>query len=267
MKSFGDDYILSSGPDGHDRLRLLGAIHDPYTRRLLLGAGLGRGMSFVEFGCGLGSVCRWVASQGATAIGIDLSAARIDAAAGLARDEAVTGIEFNVGDVYNGDPRSREVDLVYCRFLLSHLSEPVEAMRTMTACLKRGGLLVCEEPDLRTISTEPHTKDYASVVNAIFEVANLRRQDYRLGRRLALHAQELGLRVRHSDAYQRHFLQGRAKGFWTWSFIEAREAFLEAGVEPARLDGWFAGMKSVDRDERVLVGHASMHQLVARRSV
>ena len=126
---------------------------------------------------------------------------------------------------------------------------------------------MCEEPDLRTISTEPHSKDYASVVNAIFEVARLRRQDYSLGRRLALHALDLGLHVRHSDAYQRHFLHGRAKGFWTWSFIEAREAFLEAGVGPARLDGWFAGMKRVDRDERVLVGHASMHQLVARRSV
>ena len=224
-------------------------------------------MSFVEFGCGLGSVCRWVASQGATAKGIDLSAARIDAAAEMARDEAITGIEFHVGDVYNGDAQSREFDFAYCRFLLSHLRDPVVAMRTMAACLKRGGLLVCEEPDLRTISTEPHSRDYASVVDAIFSVASLRRHDYRLGRRLALHARDLGLDVRHSDAYQRHFLQGRAKGFWTLSFIEARQAFLEAGVGPARLEGWFAGMKNVDRDERVLVAHASMHQLVARRSV
>ena len=267
LKSFGDNYILSPGPDGHDRLHLLGAIHDPYTRRLLLDAGLGRGMSFVEFGCGLGSVCRWAASHGATAIGVDLSAARIEAAEELARDDEITGIEFNVGDVYSGEAQSRDFDFAYCRFLLSHLTEPVEAMRTMTASLKRGGLLVCEEPDLRTISTEPHSKDYASVVDAIFGVASLRRQDYRLGRRLALHADDLGLEVRRSDAYQRHFLRGRAKGFWTWSFIEAREAFLEAGVRPARLEGWFAGMKGVDGDERVLVGHAAVHQLVARRPV
>ena len=267
LKSFGDNYILSPGPDGHDRLRLLGEIHDPYTRRLLLDAGVGRGMSFVEFGCGLGSVCRWVASQGATALGVDLSSARIDAAAGSACDEDITGVEFKVGDVYNGGAQSREFDFAYCRFLLSHLTEPVEAMRAMTACLKRGGLLVCEEPDLRTISTEPHSRDYASVVDAIFGVASLRRLDYRFGRRLALHARDLGLEVRHSDAYQRHFLHGRAKGFWTSSFIEAREAFLEAGVGPARLEGWFAGMKSVDRDERVCVGHAAMHQLVARRPV
>ena len=267
MKSFEDNYILSSGPDGHDRLRLLSAIHGPYTRRLLLNSGLGPGMSFLEFGCGLGSVCRWVASQGARAIGFDLSEAHLDEAAKMVRGEAVAGVEFRIGNVYDGDARSREFDFAYCRFLLSHLSEPVEAMRAMTTCLKPGGLLVCEEPDLQTISTEPHSKEYAAVVDAMFGVASLRGQDHRLGPRLALNARGLGLDVRHSDAYQRHFLHGREKGYWTWSFIEAREALLETGVLLANLEGWFAGMKRVDRDERVLVRHARVHQLVARKPV
>lgn len=267
MKSFGETYILSSGSDGHDRLRLLSAIHDPCTRRLLLDFGLGPGMSFVEFGCGLGSVCRWVASHGATAIGFDLSQAHLDEAARMTREEAVDGVEFRIGNVYEGDPEVREVDVAYCRFLLSHLSQPVEAMRTMTACLRPGGLLVCEEPDLRTISTEPHSDDYAAVVEAMFRVASLHGQDHRLGRRLAIHASGLGLDVRHMDAYQRHFFRGRAKGYWTWSFTEAREALLETGVSSANLERWIAGMRQVDRDERVLVGHASMHQLVARKTV
>jgi len=35
MSSFGDQYIMSSGRAGHDRLRMLCEIHDPRTRDLL----------------------------------------------------------------------------------------------------------------------------------------------------------------------------------------------------------------------------------------
>ena len=49
MTSFGDGYILSSGRDGHKRLRVLCKIHDPLTRGVLLAAGLHRGAAFADF--------------------------------------------------------------------------------------------------------------------------------------------------------------------------------------------------------------------------
>ena len=58
MSSFGDQYILSSGRVGQDRLRMLCEIHDPHTRDLLKRAGLTATHRYVEFGCGLGYVAR-----------------------------------------------------------------------------------------------------------------------------------------------------------------------------------------------------------------
>ncbi len=183
----------------------------------------------------------------------------------MAREAAIPQIEFRIGNVYDIEAQIRDFDVAYCRFLLSHLSEPVEAMRAMARCLKPGGLLVCEEPDVLTIAAEPRSENYAAVVDAIIRVADSRGLDYRLGRRLALHAQRLGLEVLHADAYQRHFFKGREKGYWTWSFIEAKEALLSTGVRPADFDDWISGMTAVDLDERVLVAHASVHQLLARK--
>jgi len=52
MSTFGDQYVLSSGRTGHERLRMLCEIHDPHTRDLLQRAGLTAGHRYVEFGCG-----------------------------------------------------------------------------------------------------------------------------------------------------------------------------------------------------------------------
>ena len=265
MNWFGDGYILSPGRDGHERLRLLCEVHDPFSRRLLLDAGLGPGKTLVEFGCGLGHVSRWVAKRAAYATGIDLSHDHLDEACRLAREAGFENIDFRQGSIYESNLPEGAFDFAYCRFLLSHLSRPVAAMRAMAACLKPGGLLVCEEPDLKTIYSEPPAPSYARAVEQILRLADSRALDYRIGPKLARHALSIGLEVRQADAYQRHFLAGRAKGFWTWSFTEAKQALMTTWSSAAELENCLSAMGKIDRDPQVLVGHARMHQLVAQR--
>ena len=77
-----DRYLLA-GKHDHDRLRVISEIHDGRTRELLSKAGLSSGHRFVEFGCGLGYVTRWAATQGASATGIDASEEQVAAAQAL----------------------------------------------------------------------------------------------------------------------------------------------------------------------------------------
>jgi hypothetical protein len=70
MTTLGDNYILPGLTD-HDRLRVISEIHDGATRQLLDQAGFFPGCRFVEFGCGLGYVTRWAATEGAYATGLD----------------------------------------------------------------------------------------------------------------------------------------------------------------------------------------------------
>ncbi|MDE0110301.1 MAG: class I SAM-dependent methyltransferase [Bryobacterales bacterium] len=261
----GDHYILSSGRDGHERLRLLCALHDPFTHTLLLDAGLCPGKTFVEFGCGLGCVSRWAATRGARTTGVDLSHDHVAEASRLASEAGIEHVEFRQGSIYDSALPQGTFDFAYCRFLLSHLSHPIAAMRVMAACLKPGGVLVCEEPDLKTIYSEPPSQGYAQGVKRILELADSLALDFRFGNKLALSARSIGLEVQRADAYQRHFLGGKEKGYWTWSFSEARPSLLNTCSSPAELDKCLSDMRKVDRDPKVMVGHARMHQLVARK--
>jgi SAM-dependent methyltransferase len=118
---------------------------------LLLDAGLEAGDRYVEFGCGLGYVTGWATAIGTDALGIDLSADQIATATELA--EGTT--EFRVGSVYDHGLPPDSVDVSYSRWLLMHLNRPVEAMRSIYAALKPGGLMVCEEADMSEMYAEP----------------------------------------------------------------------------------------------------------------
>src|SRR5215475_11499815 len=98
MSRVGDNYILP-GQSDHDRLRVISEIHDGATRELLLRSGFARGCRFVEFGCGLGYISRWAASQGARATGLDINEEQIQACRSLADSEGVDA-EFRSASIY-----------------------------------------------------------------------------------------------------------------------------------------------------------------------
>jgi hypothetical protein len=63
---------------------MISEIHDGDTHELLRRAGFFRGCRFVEFGCGMGYVTRWAASEGAQAVGLDANKEQIRASHELA---------------------------------------------------------------------------------------------------------------------------------------------------------------------------------------
>ena len=261
MSAHGDKYVLDAGKSGHARLQVIGEIHDDRTHALLLDAGLEAGNRFVEFGCGLGYVTRWASSIGADALGIDLSADHIAEASDLA--DAKT--EFRVGSVYDHGLPPESVDISYSRWLLIHLNQPVEAMRSISAALKPGGLMVCEEADLSAIYSEPPS-GYDEFLEHAFASGVERGVDYAGGRRLHRWAIEAGFDVLRADAYQPHYLTGEHKGFWGWTFRESGANLVKEGaLTEARYNELTDGMRMADDDPSTLVAHARMHQLVARK--
>ena len=265
MTSIGDRYVLA-GKHDHDRLRVISEIHDGRTRELLVKAGLSSGHRFVEFGCGLGYVARWAATQGAAVTGIDASEEQIAAAQALTREAVVDRVEFRAGSVYEPQLEAGSVDVSYSRWLMVHLQRPVDAMRAIHDALKPGGVMVCEEADVSAIYTEPKSDAYEEMREIALAGGRARGVDYAGGRWAHTWALEAGFELVHVDAYHPHYLTGDHKGFWNWTMRNAGLGLVTEGTLSAtKLEELVAGMTKADQAPDTVVAHCRMHQVIARK--
>lgn len=142
-------YVIRGGIKGRERLKLVSRVMHPNTCLLFERAGVAEGMICIDVGCGSGDVTlelsRRVGSNGKV-IGADLDQTKIDLARQEAADLAVGNVEFRLFDVRTCSDEC-EFDLVYARFLLTHLRNPASVVGTFYRLLKPGGLLITEDID------------------------------------------------------------------------------------------------------------------------
>jgi predicted O-methyltransferase YrrM len=142
-------YVIRGGVQGRERLRLLSRVMWPTTSALFERVGIARDARCLDLGCGGGDVTEELArlAPDGWCVGIDLDEEKVD----IARDEAATAaienLEFRVGDATAPPSSDERFDLVYARFLLTHLPDPAGALEHMRAWLAAGGTLVVEDID------------------------------------------------------------------------------------------------------------------------
>jgi SAM-dependent methyltransferase len=265
LKSVGDNYILP-GKSDHDRLRVISEIHDASTRELLLLAGLIRGSRFVEFGCGMGYVSRWAASEGAHATGIDVNEEQVQASRSLAETEGLKNVEFRTADIYDPGIRPGSIDVAYCRWLMVHLNRPVEAMGVILKALKPGGVMVCEEAVVAAVYAEPRSAAYEEMRDMCIKGGRARGADYNGGRHAHLWAKKAGFELVHAAAYHPHYLNGPHKGFWNWTLRNVAIRLVEEGeLTKQRWNQLVEAMTEADNSPDTVIAHCRMHQLIARK--
>jgi SAM-dependent methyltransferase len=121
----------------------------PSTTSLFDRAGISSGMKCLEIGSGSGAVsfelARRVGPQGQV-LGVDIDVTKIE----LARQEAaqlrIDNVEFRLQDIRASDFASG-FDLIYARFVLTHLSDPAGVVGSIYRLLQPGGLVILEDID------------------------------------------------------------------------------------------------------------------------
>jgi SAM-dependent methyltransferase len=262
-------YCLATGAAAAHRLRILQRIYGPGARSLLTRAGIQRGMRVADLGCGVGTVTtllgELVGPEG-EAVGIDVSHAQIEQARRILPGgfSHVSFIEAGANDT--GLP-PETFDLVYCRFLLIHLTEPERALREMHRLLKPNGILVCEDGDLTSAGSEPPSvlDCFGDLFGRLGPVKGL---DYTLGRRLFHLVLNANFRRPEISFNQPVFCRGENKRLLELSVLEAGPAFVEAGLLTfAELYRVVAEMQRIAEDDTVLAVMPRMSQVWARKSV
>lgn len=161
--------------------------------------GLKPGMKIVDVGCGTGDFTRYLGSliHGKyKIIGVDIRAANIRTAEKQTAKEG--NIAFRKGDAFSIPVEDGWADLVCCRTLLMHLTDPLKAVSEMTRVARKGGMVAAVEPGRFESSYIPDnerlTKQAHRLAEAYIEGVRKREQkNFDIGNRLPTIFHKAGL--------------------------------------------------------------------------
>lgn len=206
-------YAIRGGVQGRERLRILARVMYPGTMQFLDRLGMEVGMSCLDVGCGGGDVtcelARRVAPDGRV-VGIDMDAAILEIARKEAPDSGVANIVFRAEDIRNlvEEPR---YDVVYARFLLTHLADPANMLRQLASLVRPGGVLAVEDIDCSAQFTYPESRAFQRYLELYCAVVRSRGGDPDIGPRLPSLLSECGLKDVAVSVVQPMGLSGEAK--------------------------------------------------------
>lgn len=262
-------YTLSTGELGAYRLSILNNIHKPYTEFLFQRIGLTPGMVVADIGCGTGNVSNWLAQEvgpSGSVFGVDASPGQLEQAQRNAEIQGLANIKFVEGSAYDTGLPDNAFDLVYCRFLLMHLTQPTDALREMLRLVKPGGILVCEEADISCTFCDPPSPAYNRCVELFLAISDMRHQHFRLGANLYRFFQNIGLAAPEVSMFQPVVLNKENKCLVDLSLFEAADALIQAGLTTQEeIDQTLRQIRALADDETTIFGIFRVTQTWARK--
>lgn len=160
-----EKYCFDIPEGGAASLNLLDYCFNTSTQDFLLKAGLTEGMHVLELGCGSGKMSCWIAKQigeKGQLIAIDNNPHQIDAAKNYAEHHGINHINFQCLDAYKISEFQTQFDLIYCRFLLHHLSKPRTVIHDIYNLLKVTGIAALEEGIVNQAFSYPYNMAFGT---------------------------------------------------------------------------------------------------------
>ena len=257
-----EEYVLRGGRAGAERLRVLNRVKWPTTEPLLRVAGLRAGMSCLDVGCGGDVTLKMAALVGAEGhvVGID----RDQSILHLARQEAdEQGLPVTFRTVEAEElVEESAYDLVFSRYLLSHLPQPQRALEAMVRAVRPGGRLVLEDVYFPGHVCYPPNAALDRFVELYQAVARAKEGgDAAIGVRLLEMALDAGLEEVRVGLVVPTFREGEGKWVTQITMEHIRETVVGAGLaSDAEVDDVVSELGRIAVDDRTLMSIAPTFQ-------
>ena len=177
-----DTYAIDGGLPGKTRLNVIAEVMRPATTALLATVGVSAGARCLDVGCGGGHVARELARLAGptgSVVGVDLDAQVLELARADAVADGLSNIDYRVGAAteLDGGP----FDVVYARFLLSHVADPGRVVAGMADVVMSGGVVVVEDIDYTASFCHPDNAGFRRYVELYQETVRRRGGDSGIG--------------------------------------------------------------------------------------
>jgi SAM-dependent methyltransferase len=166
----------------------------PTTRALFSLVGIDPAARCLDLGCGGGDVSIELAGlvPDGSVVGTDLDDIKIELARAEASRASVRNVSFRVEDVTEPCSDGELFDLVYTRFVLTHLPDPSQALLNIYDRLTPGGVLIAEDCDFRGGLCYPDSAAFSRFIELYTKAVQSRGGDPNIGPRLPTLLREAG---------------------------------------------------------------------------
>ncbi len=147
-----DTYGLGRSSAETQRLITQAQLYDSFTRQVFQAAGIATGMKVLDVGSGAGDVALLLADlvgPMGSVVGVDINPIILETARARAQEAGLANVTFLAGEV-GSCKLEREFDAAVGRWILMHVSDPVETVRTVVNHLRTGGIIAFQESDFTT---------------------------------------------------------------------------------------------------------------------
>jgi SAM-dependent methyltransferase len=260
----GDSYIIRGGDEGRARLSVLSQAMAPYTGALLDRLAWS-GRRVLDAGCGGGDVSRELAARVGPegfVLGIDADGVKIAAATDAA--DGVGNLAFRHGDAIAPGPED-PFDVIYSRFVLSHLTDPAGALSVFRRRLAPRGFLVLEDVDFDGHFCDPALPAFDRYVSWYRAAAARRGADALIGRALPRLVREAGYELVEAEAVMPAALDGPIKRMAALTLEAVAGAVVGAGIASQNdVDGALADLRRAADDPTIFMSLPRVVRVIAR---
>jgi SAM-dependent methyltransferase len=261
-------YVIRGGVEGRERLRVLARVMHASSAALLDRIGLSDGQSCLDVGCGGGDMTRELARRVAPhgkAMGADIDRTKLELARHEAEQQGVANVGFQLTDACEL-PGARQFDVVYARFLLTHLSDPDAAVTAFHRLLRPGGLVAVEDVDFSGYFTYPECPAFRRYHALYCDAVRRRGANPNIGPRLPLLLKECGFEDVGVSVVQPIGTQGEVKLINALTMENIAEAVLQDGLATrGEIDELVRQLNEFAEDHNTLAGMPRVVQTWGRR--
>lgn len=263
-----ENYVIRGGLEGRERLRLMSRVLAPGTEALLSRAHIPPDARCVDVACGGGDVTKILArhvAPGGSVIGIDRDADIVAIARAEAAADGVANVRFEAVDLQQWTP-PEPVDIVYARFILTHVSNPDAIAKRFFGWLRRGGRVIVEDIDYRGCFVFPDSEAFRRSCQLYCEVARRNGGDPEIGAKLPHILKGAGFEDISVSINQPVATDGDVKLIQHVTLLRTADAIVQASLATrAEIDALSADLYTISTDGESLMALPRIVQVSASR--